>query len=142
MDSHKSNGAGLNYEVAIHLWEDRVVWIKGPVPAKQDDIAVFRSELQTMIPEGKKVIGDLGYRGEEGIISFANSLDVELVRSFKSHAHARHETFNKMLKRYECLHQKFTHGIQKHGWCFNAVAVTCQCEAEGPDDVCTPLFSV
>ncbi len=80
--SHKHNGAGVLYEVVIDLCDTRVVWIAGPYPASTHDITIFsggtqvsqsqcnnkanwdRNALYFKIPEGKKLTGDSGYKGE------------------------------------------------------------------------------
>ena len=56
--SHKFKQAALNYELALDLWESRLVWMNGPQPAGTHDITVFRSKLLGKTPAGKKGIGD------------------------------------------------------------------------------------
>jgi sulfur relay (sulfurtransferase) DsrF/TusC family protein len=69
--SHKSNGAGLTYEVACAIRGNRCVWVRGPFPASQHDITTFRggkvgeqpwdpAALINLIPEGKRAIADSG----------------------------------------------------------------------------------
>jgi hypothetical protein len=66
--SHKFNQAGLTYELGIHVYENKLVWLKGPKPASTHDITVFREELKDKVPALKRVIGDNGYRGEPNSI--------------------------------------------------------------------------
>lgn len=141
--SHKTNGPAQNWEVALHLWESKVVWVKGSGPAgAHGDMDVFYSELGHKIPVGKKVIGDKGYRGEPEVITVANSFDSDEVRNFKNRARARQEAFNSKLKKYNCLSHKFRHKFAKQFVCFDAVAVLCQYEMEGPAGISKPLFDV
>ena len=64
--SHNFHKPGVDYEIALDLWSDRVVWISGPFPASQPDITIFRKEngLMDKIPVGKMGVGDNGYSGE------------------------------------------------------------------------------
>jgi len=65
--SHKNKKPALTYELALSLWESRLVWINGPMKASVHDLTVFRKRdgLKDKTPVGKKGIGDLGYRGEK-----------------------------------------------------------------------------
>jgi O6-methylguanine-DNA--protein-cysteine methyltransferase len=91
-----------------------------------------------MIPPGKKVIADKGYRGEKDIISTPSSQDPPELRKFKSRARARHESFNARIKNFRCLDMRFRHGIEKHKIVFEAVCVICQYQLENG----SPLFDV
>jgi len=122
--SHKFGSSGLNCEIAISIYKNKIVWTNGPFKAgKHTDIKVFRAGLKDMIPKGKLVIADLGYRGEHVLIATPNSHDSAAVREFKSMALARHETFNGKIKLFQCLSHRFRHGMEKHKMCFEAVAV-------------------
>ena len=139
--SHKFHQAALDYELAVSIFENKLVWMNGPFPSGKHDINVFRERggLKEKIPPGKKVIGDNGYRGEPGIISTPNNRhDTLEVRKFKSRARARHESFNARIKIFQCLNARFRHGIEKHQICFEAVCVICQYQLENG----SPLFDV
>jgi hypothetical protein len=154
--SHKFKCAAYDYEIAISIFEDRVVWAAGPYPAGTNDITIFRHKLKDKILESQaqsgvqhRAIGDKGYRGEREMVSVPSSHDKADVRIFKSRALARHETFNARLKNFDCLEDRFRHtghprrkevtGAEvKHQWCFNAVLVICQLQIENG----FPLFSV
>ena len=100
--SHKYHKAGLNYEIAMSIFEQRCVWINGPFPAGSNDISVFNSQLkQKMLSDapGKRGIADRGYPGTKGLLSNPSSHDSAAVRAFKSRALARHEKFkSKMIR--------------------------------------------
>lgn len=137
--SHKFGSAGLNYEIAISIYEQQVVWINGPFKAgKHTDIKVFRAGLKWKIPPGKLVIADLGYRGESELIATPNSHDTPEVRQFKSRVLARHETFNGKIKGFSILSDCFRHGVIKHKLAFESVTVIGQFELENG----SPLFDV
>jgi len=143
--SHKSNSAGLTYELAIAIRSNRLVWIRGPFPASQHDMTTFRggqvnevknaNALQFQIPEGKRAIGDSGYRGEPSKISVSQPKDSASVRNFKSRVKARHETFNARLKSFKILSTRFRHKLStdtlvEHQVVFEAVCVACQYDME------------
>jgi hypothetical protein len=138
--SHKFHGAAFNYELALSIHEDALVWINGPTKAGEGpDIAVLRQGgLLEKIPAGKRGIGDNGYRGEKHFISTPNPYDDKKVKEFKRRAQARHESFNGRLKTFKCLDTRFRHGIEKHKISFEAIAVICQYQMENG----SPLFTV
>lgn len=142
--SHKEHGPALNYEVALDLWRNRIVWIKGPtLPGEFNDLQVFRQELKAKIPPGKRLIGDEGYQGEDDIISTRNYFDSDFVKEFKARAKARHEKINDLIKRYECLEIRFRHDHEKHGSAFRAAAVLTSYEmTEGDPSIRIDLFDI
>lgn len=125
--SHKSNSAGLNYELAISVFSNQLVWMSGPHPAGRSDIQVFRQEdgLKDKIPAGKKLIADNGYRGERSIISTPNSQDPQ-------------PAFNGKIKNFSALAEPFRHGINKHKIAFEAICIIVQYQLENG----SPLFDV
>lgn len=137
--SHKYGKAAVNYELAISIYDNALIWISGPHPAGKPDIVVFREGgLREKIPLGMKCIADKGYRGEKQLISTPNALDVAEVKELKRRARARHESFNGRLKNFRCLDERFRHDIEKHKAAFEAVAVICQYQLENG----SPLFDV
>jgi len=116
----------------------QAVWIKGPIPASNHDVSVFRSDLKQKIADGKKGIADNGYRGERNVLSKPNSHDPPELRQFKRRAWSRHETYNGRIKNFRCLDSRFRHGIAKHQMCFETVCVICQYQIENG----SPLFDV
>jgi hypothetical protein len=144
--SHKSNSAGVTYEVAIAIRSDRVVWIRGPFPASQHDITTFRGGKKTdqikdpdalffHIPEGKKGVGDAGMKGEPTKITVTKEQDSAAVRKYKGRAKSRQETFHARLKSFQILSTRFRHRLnvdtlQEHKTVFEATCVMCQYDLE------------
>jgi hypothetical protein len=128
--SHKNNHAGLGYEIALSLIEDRIVWVSGPHPAGTPDITVFRNGLIAHIPMGKKIVGDKGYRGEPNYISTPNQLDSNHIKLYKRRACAQHETINSRIKSFRCLSEQFHHSHAFHGKVFEAVCIIVQYQLE------------
>ena len=128
--SHKFGGAAaLNYEIGLRINRSQCVWINGPFPAGTPDINVFKKGLMARIPVGKKVIGDRGYRGVSEIISTQNyDFDPREISEFKERALARHETFNKRIKTWDCLTTKWRQSHNLHKSTFEAICVLQQYE--------------
>ena len=126
--SHKFRTAGLSYEIGIDLNESRVVHVNGPFPAGHTDKVIFKKGLYDKIPKGCCAIGDKGYIDQSVAekLSTPNAHDNEETRKFKGRARARHESFNKMLKRWAIMTHRFVHENDKHVACFDAVLVLCQ----------------
>jgi DDE superfamily endonuclease len=137
--SHKFGSSGVNYEVALSIFESQVVWVSGPHPASIPDITVFRQEngLGSLIQPGKFAIADQGYLGDERIRT-RNRRDTADVRLFKERAKSRQETFNARLKNFDCLGTRFKHQLNFHRFVFTAVCVLCQYQLENG----SPLFEV
>lgn len=126
--SHKFKLPGVNYEIALAIWDNKCVHAKTQDEASVNDLTAFRAELKGKIPAGKRVVADRAYISKDvaEIVSVPNSLDSDEVKQFKSEARSRHETFNARLKAYNCLTHKFRHGVVKHQVCFFAVLVMVQ----------------
>jgi hypothetical protein len=74
--SHKFESAGLDYEVALSIFEPKCVLIAGPYPAGKNDITIFRKRLREKMMEARengsieyRAIADRGYRGEPKMTS-------------------------------------------------------------------------
>jgi hypothetical protein len=126
------------YEIGVHVYENKIVWLEGPKPAATHDITMYREKLKGKVPDGKRGIADNGYRGEPNTLSTPNAHDPIELRKFKSRARARHESLNARIKNFKCLAERFRHGIQKHRICFEAVCVIVQYQMENG----SPLFDV
>ena len=141
MFDRKNGKAGLTYEIALHLWESRVVWFNGPYPPNDGgDRAIFVYKgLNDKIPDGKKAVADKIYKGLAKI-ALHNSLDDEETRQFKARARSRQESINARLKSFGVLKQRFRHrgGLPKHKTFASAVmTLVCVSLEDG-----APLFSV
>ena len=148
MFDRKGGKAGQTYEIALHLWENRIVWISGPHPPNDGgDRAIFigkgenfkdgRACLNDTIPEGKMAIADKIYNGLEKV-ALHNSLDTTAVRVFKRRARSRQESINARMKSFGALRQRFRHGLLKQDRAVVAVAVLCQYQLENG----SPLFDI
>jgi DDE superfamily endonuclease len=144
--SHKHKTAAVVYELAIEVFNGSLIWINGPFPAGQSDLAVFRKPdgLKSKIPDGKRVIADQGYKAES-MLSTRNPMDSEEVKELKRRAKARHETFNGLLKNFQILSQRFRttnggehHRLNRHKTVFEGCCVLVMYEIEDEH----PLFNV
>ena len=131
--SHKKSHAGLCYELGIHLFESRIIWMRGSFPAGSNDKSIFADEgglRDKLAALGKKAVGDKGYTGYSEQCSTYNAFDHPAVMKFKSRAQMRHEQVNGMLKEFSCLGDMFRHEQDKFEVCFEASCVICQYRME------------
>ena len=122
--SHKYHGAGISYELALHLFQPRLVWVQQNTKTSTNDRRNFvQNGLRDRIPPGKKAITDQAYHGKGGDIkvSAPNSDDAEELRTFKARARMRQAAFHGQLKRMSCLTAQFRHGKKRHVTCFEAL---------------------
>lgn len=143
--SHKFKQAALDYEVAVSIYTNDIVWAAGPYPAGVNDITIFRKHLKGKIAESRqasginhRAIGDKGYRGERAFLSVPSSHDTDEVRDFKGRAMSRQEVVNARMKNFDCLLERCRHSIPKHKQCFDAVLVITQLQMENG----SPLWKV
>jgi hypothetical protein len=136
--SHKFNGPGLTYEIAICIRENCICWTNGSFPPSKHDITIYREGLKALVPAGKKGIGDSGYSGEPATISIIRSNEAPDVKKFKEAARARQENVNGRLKEFAILEKRWHFHRDKHPVVFRAVVVMTQYNME----TTRPLFSV
>ena len=58
--SHKFNGSGLAYELALSIFENKLVWMRGPFKPSKSDLGIYQGELKGMLPVDKRVVCDGG----------------------------------------------------------------------------------
>ena len=141
--SHKFDGPGLRYEIAVCILTGWIVWVMGPFPCGDwPDISIFRFALKEMLDENERVEADDGYRGEDPLHakvpkSMVHGHDEKML-VVRTHVRRRHETANKRIKQFACVATKFRHDISFHGCCFRACTVLTQLAIEYGK----PLFGV
>ena len=144
--SYKNNFAGLNYQIALHMWKEQCVYVNAGDPGSTHDMTAMRAEFIGLVPEGGRVVADAGYTGkteaEKKIFAVGNTFDTKEVKAFKKRARARQESFNKRLKDYKCLANRFTDGVDKHRICFAACVVLVQYAIEDESETGEPLMTI
>lgn len=139
---HKHNSCGFKYEIAIKIYEPKIVWLKGPIRCGKNDKTVFKEDgLKQKLEStpGKMGIADGGYEIEEtGFLCIPNTQDSKELRRFKSRARCRHETLNGRLENFAILQHTFRHGMKCHKVAFEAVAVIIQYQMDNG----SPIFDV
>jgi DDE superfamily endonuclease len=124
--SHKFNGPGLRYEIAVAINTGDIVWFNGPFPAGAfPDLKIFRSALKYHLDAGEMVVADRGYVGEPRIYTPDYPRNYSH-KNFMRRARARHEAINRMMKTFQCLKQVNRHGRHKHHLLFQSVLVLTQ----------------
>ena len=142
-NSHKFDGPGLRYEIAVCILTGWIVWLMGPFPCGDwPDISIFRFALKEMLDENERVEADDGYLGEDPLHakvpkSMVHGHDEKML-VVRTHVRRRHETANKRIKQFACVSTKFRHDISFHGCCFRACTVLTQLAIENGK----PLFGV
>lgn len=133
--SQKMNGPALKYEVAVCIKSGHIVWTNGPHPASHNDATIFINTLANLLADDEGVEVDGVYKGHNKLKAptVATSRDE---RKQKSQARGRHENVNGRLKIFNVLNTPFRHTgefatrsdvlMEKHGMCFDAVAVITQ----------------
>jgi DDE superfamily endonuclease len=146
--SYKNKAAGLSYEIAVLLWDSRIIWINGPFPASSHDATIFAAPgglKEKLQGSGVKLIADRGYGGHSDTISTMNAHDSPEVSNLKTRARLRQESVNSKIKtlritdsarfRHRGVH---TDGQLKFKICFEAAVVVTQYKME----INEPLFDV
>ncbi|KAL7541847.1 hypothetical protein ACHAWF_007034 [Thalassiosira exigua] len=148
----KSHSSGLKYEFALAIRRPAIVWMRGPFPASEHDITIFRggkTEIEKdkrdqsalyfameKLGEGVKGIGDSGYDGESDKILTTKPGQSKELGEFLARAKNREETLHTRFKSWNILSNRFRHGkgTQKkkdlHGQCVTAIAVITQYDYE------------
>ena len=128
--SYKNNFAGLNYQIAVHLFKDQISYFNTGDPGSVHDMTAMRNEFIGLLPEGARVVADSGYTGktveEKKLFAVKNPFDTDDVKAFKSRARSRQETINKRLKDYACMNHCWTDGVERHRIAFAACLVLVQ----------------
>jgi hypothetical protein len=124
--SHKFNGPGLRYKVAVCIYSSRIAWIKGPFPCGSfPDPEIYSYYLFYELKEGEKVIADKGYRHCPTCTTPCQPL-TQAQRTLMRRVGQRQEHVNKRMKQFGILRKQFRNRLDQHKMCFNAVAVITQ----------------
>ena len=131
--SHKFNGPGLRYEVAVGIYSGNIVWVNGPFPCgNYPDVKIFKETMVSKLNIDELVIADRGYKHAKCVYSLAG------FESLSSSLRARHEVVNRRLKHFSVLRTVFRHDLSVHSMCFHAVANITQLMIKHED----PMFKV
>ena len=118
--SHKFNGAGLRYELAVSIATGWIVAFNGPFECGSwPDLKIFRSLLKQKLGNGERVVADRGYRGDVSVVIPDYGTDDQ--QEAMNTARARHETVNGRLKQWSSMKFCFRHAKEKHHHVFRAV---------------------
>jgi hypothetical protein len=95
------------YEIAIAIHESHVLAINGPFDASKANVTISRDQLKDAMPEGKRGIGDSGYQGEPGKLTFHRPAHSKEMTNFIDRVRARHKNFNARIKNFNILSNCF-----------------------------------
>ena len=95
--SHKYNGPGLWYEVAVSIRGGDIVWVNGPFqPGRWNDFSIFKEGLARQLLSAEKVEADLGYTGHQKVITPHNYRIKSMIEK-AAISRSQHETMNRKL---------------------------------------------
>ena len=113
--SHKFNGPGLRYEVAVSIQCADIVWVNGPYPCGEwPDLRIAQNAIIYEVDEGEFLLADGGYNDGSNYMETPNGLNNEDQRQ-KALVRARHENLNRCFKEFHSLSHRFRHPLHKHG---------------------------
>ena len=129
--SKKFAHAALKYEIAVAIFEDKIVWVNGPFRGGKHDLSIFREDgLMDKIQDGKMGITDRGYRtsvaAEADKLAFKREEDPPDLKKIKGRSTCRHETVNSRIKQFCAASETFRHGKDKQEAAFKAICVVVQ----------------
>lgn len=128
--SHKFNGPGLRYEVALSISNCYIVHINGPfLCGTWTDLGISREWLNTRLRPNEYYLADKGYRFHPSPAIMCDDLPRERRAEFRT-LMARHETINRRFKEFAVLGSRYRHEEQKHGEIFRCIAVLVQIDIE------------
>jgi hypothetical protein len=117
--SHKINGPGVRYEIALCIKSGEIVWAFGGLPCGEyPDLKLARVRFTSELRAGEKAVADRTYRDDTYFINPYNDPESAAIQK---DIMARHETVNKRLKQFNALPNFIRHDIVKHKLCFYAV---------------------
>lgn len=144
--SFKNNFAGLNYQIALHIFKDKIAYVNTGDPASVHDMTAMRDEFIGLLPDGARVVADAGYTGkteaEKRLFAVANPFDTDVTKTFKKRAKSRQETINKRIKDYKCMKETWSDGIGRHRIAFTACLVLVQYAIEDTSSTGEPIFAI
>jgi hypothetical protein len=138
--SQKFNGPGVKYEVGVCIATGHIVWINGLFVASKNDATIFKERLANLLADDEGVEVDAGYKGHAKFKTPTVAMS-SVYRKQKSQVRSRHENVNSRLKIFNVLNIPFWHTnprnkmLEKHGCCFDAVAVVTQMKFDAGDSL-------
>ena len=121
--SHKFKHSGYRYEVGVAIFSSKIVHVQGPFdPGVFNDQEIFTDfGLESALrEEDERAVVDCGYYGR-----FVSRRDEgnDKWKAAKARYLARHETVNRRIKVFDCLVNRWRHGIELHLKVFRVVIV-------------------
>ena len=136
--SHKTHGSCVRYQITVGIRTGEIVHLEGPYPAGHwPDINIYRRNLKELLEEDEMVVADLGYRGDETVITPDDSTNPHVLQ-LMSTARGRHEGINGLFKQFRILRDMYRHDRSKHEKIVKCVAILVQLKiqrGEGTYDI-------
>jgi hypothetical protein len=123
--SSKFKGPGVRYEVGICIATGWIVWFHGPFkPGEYNDHAITQLALDSILDHGERYIADKGYHSTRALTPY-DAWDHEDLH-YMSTCRSRHETVNRLFKRFRSIGNRFRRHVTKHGLYAHSVACVVQ----------------
>ena len=116
--SHKFHGPGVAYKVGIAIFENCILWSKGPFQASTPDCTIFQQKdsgaFHPDMPQGKKGIADSGYKHLNEHIAIHREGHSKEMTNHINCVRACHENIYSRLKVFNILSDSFRGSWEKH----------------------------
>jgi hypothetical protein len=76
--SHKFNGPGVCYEIAVCIQTGWIVWINGPFPCGTPELCIAQSALIFELDNNEKYLADGGYK--DGLETILAKIGISLLQ--------------------------------------------------------------
>ena len=116
--SHKFHGPGVAYEVGIAIFENRILWSKGPFQAPRPDCTIFQQKdngtFHPEMPQGKKGIAGSGYKHLNEYIAIHGEGHSKEMTNHINRVRACHENTYSRMKVFDILSDSFRGSWKNH----------------------------
>ena len=118
--SEKFNGPAVKYEVAVCIATGWIVWVYGPWRGGRNDHEISMLGLQQLLDNGERYIADKGYHSSSALQP--NNAWTFEERHYMRVVRGRHETINRLFKRFRSIGNTFKRDHTKHGLVMYSIA--------------------
>ena len=118
--SDKFNGPAVKYEVGVCIQTGWIVWLLGPFRGSKNDHAISMEYLEHVLDDGERYIADKGYHSSSALQP--NNAWTFEERHYMRVVRGRHETINRLFKRFRSIGNTFKRDHTKHGLFMYAIA--------------------
>jgi len=135
MYSHKLNGPGVTYELAVSIKTGHIVWMCGPFMAGTRDATVFENGLANEL-RGDEVVEARNPIARKVLpVQRRNSKEDSVASNRFEVVNGRLKIFNILTTHFKNMGMNQEEMMMKHEWCFTAIAVITQLKFEAGENI-------